>query len=323
MIMPPDPADWPPWQRLLTPGALALLLGLTVWQTGSVRLERERDRLLDEEQRLLERGASGPAAQTRRLALERALLETEAAIDERVSGLPRAERSTDVLASIAASAHDAGLTVLLFQPGEHRAQRLHQTHDVRVQLLGSYPDLLRFTMTIAAGAEPVSLLILAMHPSESTSGLVMDARVLVHWQPSGWRGVTTPPSRGGAVAANHPAARHLPHGLRDPFQPPAAASPELLAGPRPDPERTREPLEAWPLGSLRLVGTLVDSERRWALVHAPDGLVRALQVGGHLGRQHGRVVRIDADRIEIRELLMVEAQQWTEHVVVMQPTARP
>jgi Tfp pilus assembly protein PilO len=327
MIMQPDPADWPLWQRLLVPGALALLLGLIVWQTGSARLERDRDRLLGEEQHLLGRLTRGSEATSQRLALERALLETEAAIDAWVGTLPHAERSTDVLASLAATAREAGLSVLLFQPGEHSAQRWYQTREVSVQLSGSYPDLLRFTLAITAGGQPLSLMITAIRRGEPTPTLITDARVLVRWQPSGWqasdRGAATRPPRAGEVAAGHIVTRGLPHGLRDPFQWPAAAPPEPLAGPRPDPGRTPEPLEAWPLSSLRLVGTLTDSERRWALIHAPDGLVRAAQLGDHLGRQHGRVARIDADRIEVRELLLIDEQQWTERVVVLQAAARP
>src|SRR3970040_2289946 len=43
------------------------------------------------------------------------------------------------------------------------------------------------------------------------------------------------------------------------------------SGPRPDPNRRKEPLEDYPLDSLKMVGTLMRGKHAWAGTHAPGG----------------------------------------------------
>ncbi|MDH3371195.1 MAG: pilus assembly protein PilP, partial [Gammaproteobacteria bacterium] len=41
------------------------------------------------------------------------------------------------------------------------------------------------------------------------------------------------------------------------------------SGPRPDPKRRKEPLEDYPLDSLKMVGTLMRGKQAWAVIQAP------------------------------------------------------
>lgn len=75
--------------------------------------------------------------------------------------------------------------------------------------------------------------------------------------------------------------------------------------------RSREPLEAYSLGQLRLVGTLNIEGRPWALIRAPNGEVHRLAEGSYIGLNHGRIVGIDDASLSLRELV-VERGAWVE-----------
>ncbi len=74
-------------------------------------------------------------------------------------------------------------------------------------------------------------------------------------------------------------------------------------GLQPDLSRRREPLEQFPLDTLRMVGTLQRENENSGLVASPDGLISRIIVGNHLGQNHGRVVAILADKIEVMEIV--------------------
>lgn len=89
------------------------------------------------------------------------------------------------------------------------------------------------------------------------------------------------------------------------------------AGPRPDPERRREPLEEFPLDSLAMVGTIGMGEGIRALVQAPDKVVHVIGVGNYMGRDHGRINRISETEIELIELISDGAGSWRERRVAV------
>lgn len=83
----------------------------------------------------------------------------------------------------------------------------------------------------------------------------------------------------------------------------------------PDVNRPREPLEDFPLETLRLVGIFQDKNRLIAQVIA-NGRSYQLKVGGYVGQNFGRVVRIvtakNEERIVIKELIKDADDQWVE-----------
>lgn len=80
-------------------------------------------------------------------------------------------------------------------------------------------------------------------------------------------------------------------------------------------DRPREPLEEFPLESLRLVGLFQDKQRLIAQVIA-NGRSYQVKVGNYLGQNFGRVVRIvttkNEEKIVIKELVKDPDDQWVE-----------
>lgn len=104
------------------------------------------------------------------------------------------------------------------------------------------------------------------------------------------------------------------HDLRSPFTPGRAEEPEDTKGegPRPDPDRPREPLEGFSLDSLDMVGTFELGGERWGLVRDPDGLIHRVQPGNYMGRNYGRIVEVSESRIRLVELVPDGSGGWME-----------
>lgn len=84
------------------------------------------------------------------------------------------------------------------------------------------------------------------------------------------------------------------------------------AGPHPDQNRPREPLESFTLDGLKMSGTLGTSTRIEGLVRDPDGVVHRVHVGNYLGQNYGRITAISEDRIELVELIPNGSGGWME-----------
>lgn len=100
-------------------------------------------------------------------------------------------------------------------------------------------------------------------------------------------------------------------GLRDPFSR-AFADDGGSSGPRPDAARRKQPLEAFPLDSLDMVGTLGRGAGLVALVLAPDKVTYRVRPGTYLGQSDGRVTAVYEDRVELVELVPDGAGGWLE-----------
>jgi type IV pilus assembly protein PilP len=100
-----------------------------------------------------------------------------------------------------------------------------------------------------------------------------------------------------------------PEGLRDPFklidhsETDENAEVAVGNGIKPDFSRRKEELEAFPLDSLRMVGTIVMKSNLWGLVKASDKTVYRVQVGNYMGKNFGKIIRIQPDKIEIMEIV--------------------
>lgn len=102
-------------------------------------------------------------------------------------------------------------------------------------------------------------------------------------------------------------------GLRDPFAPPLDTR-SAASGPRPDPDRRKQPLEAYPLDSLNMVGTLNTNSGGSivGLVMSPDRVLHRVTPGTYLGQSDGRVTAVHPDKIDITELVPDGAGGWIE-----------
>ena len=81
-------------------------------------------------------------------------------------------------------------------------------------------------------------------------------------------------------------------------------------GPRPDFDRPREYLERYELDTLEMVGTFSKESSDWALVEDPEGIIHRVPVGNYIGKNHGRVVKIEAAKVDISELISDGGGGW-------------
>jgi type IV pilus assembly protein PilP len=88
-------------------------------------------------------------------------------------------------------------------------------------------------------------------------------------------------------------------------------------GPKPDLNRPKEPLEAYPLESLKMVGVLQQKKASYALVKADSGLYR-VKVGNYMGQNFGLITTITESQVELRELIQDAAGDWTERQSTLQ-----
>jgi len=98
---------------------------------------------------------------------------------------------------------------------------------------------------------------------------------------------------------------------RDPFSP---SQDELTqaSGPRPDEGRAREPLEAFSLDSLRMVGTIGAGTMMEALVKDPGGVIHRVHTNEYIGQNYGRVTAITGDHVDLVELVSNGNGGWME-----------
>ncbi len=101
---------------------------------------------------------------------------------------------------------------------------------------------------------------------------------------------------------------YLARDLRNPFKPTLI---EQNKENGPDTDRLKQPLEAFPLDSLRMVGTLGQNERMWAIVAAPDGSVFRVTLGNYIGQNFGRVQDIKKDKIILTETVPNGTGGWS------------
>ena len=102
------------------------------------------------------------------------------------------------------------------------------------------------------------------------------------------------------------------HDLRDPFKLVDFRRPdenpeeinELASGLRPDIDRVKEPLEDFPLDTLRLKGTIDDKDGvKWGLIFAPDNTVHRVIEGNYMGQNHGRIISVTDQVIDLTEIV--------------------
>jgi type IV pilus assembly protein PilP len=92
--------------------------------------------------------------------------------------------------------------------------------------------------------------------------------------------------------------------MRSPFIPDTPqATGSTVGGTRPDPTRSREFLEGFPLDTLRMVGTLDISETAYALIQSSDGLIHRVIAGNYVGQNDGRITGISESEVELVEII--------------------
>lgn len=104
--------------------------------------------------------------------------------------------------------------------------------------------------------------------------------------------------------------------LRDPFRSARSSAEEEESAletedpDAPDPLRTKELLEGFPLDALRMVGTFGESPSKYALIQDPNGVVHRVLPGNYLGTNHGQILGVFDDRVELEERVPDRSGGW-------------
>ena len=106
--------------------------------------------------------------------------------------------------------------------------------------------------------------------------------------------------------------------LPDPFQPRKLGPPKEGGGGgiAPDLNRRKEPLEAFPLEQLKMVGTLSQGPDTYALVRADKTLYR-VKKGNYMGQNFGLITDVSDSEIKLKEIVQDSAGDWAERQSVL------
>jgi type IV pilus assembly protein PilP len=106
--------------------------------------------------------------------------------------------------------------------------------------------------------------------------------------------------------------------LPDPFKPRKIEPVKSANNLAPDLNRRKEPLEAFPLESLQMVGTLQKGRNVFALIRTTDKDIYQVRVGNYLGQNFGVIVGITDSEIKLKELVQDGSGDWTERSSTLQ-----
>lgn len=90
---------------------------------------------------------------------------------------------------------------------------------------------------------------------------------------------------------------------------------------RPEPNRRKEGLERYSLDSMEMVGLIRDEKKLWGLMKmtaGPEvGKIFHVTVGSYLGINHGKIVDINQQQIEVTTLVPDNKGCWEKRIVYM------
>src|SRR3954466_14769249 len=82
-------------------------------------------------------------------------------------------------------------------------------------------------------------------------------------------------------------------------------------------KRIKEPLEAFPLESIQMLGTITQEKETFALVKAGPNLYR-VRKGMYMGQNFGVITAIDEGGIKLKELVQDGTGEWVERNSALQ-----
>ncbi|WP_058483009.1 pilus assembly protein PilP [Legionella spiritensis] len=101
---------------------------------------------------------------------------------------------------------------------------------------------------------------------------------------------------------------------RSPFKPKEIkASEDKYA---PNTNRSKQPLENYPLDSLKFVGILKQGPTIWALVSEPGGEIARVKPGDYMGQNYGKVISITNQLLKLEETVQI-AGKWKKRITTI------
>jgi type IV pilus assembly protein PilP len=86
---------------------------------------------------------------------------------------------------------------------------------------------------------------------------------------------------------------------------------------QPELSRRKEPLEAYPLDAMAMVGSLMKQGQPVALLKV-DNLLYQVKPGNYLGQNYGRITKVTETEVVLRELVQDAAGEWIERTSTLQ-----
>ena len=81
--------------------------------------------------------------------------------------------------------------------------------------------------------------------------------------------------------------------------------------------RRKEPLEAYPIDSMTMVGSVMRGGRPYALLRV-DNLLYQVKTGDYLGQNYGKITKISETDVAFREIVQDAAGEWIERLSALQ-----
>lgn len=101
--------------------------------------------------------------------------------------------------------------------------------------------------------------------------------------------------------------------LTDPFRAKKASSKASVL--QPNLSRPKEPMEAYPLESIKYVGLISRQKLTYALLKTPDSGVQQVKIGNYVGQNFGMVTQISDNEMTLKEIVQDELTgDWVERV---------
>lgn len=103
---------------------------------------------------------------------------------------------------------------------------------------------------------------------------------------------------------------------RDPFKPSVSLvksiSLKTRNGISPNDKRTKEDLEKYALESLTMVGVMHNQGLTWGIIKAPDSAIYRVRKGNYMGLNHGKIISIKENIIDLKEIVADGMGGWIE-----------
>ena len=81
--------------------------------------------------------------------------------------------------------------------------------------------------------------------------------------------------------------------------------------------RRKEPLEAYPVDSMTMVGSVMRNGQQFALLKV-DNLLYQVKTGDYLGQNYGKITKISETDVSYREIVQDAAGEWIERSSALQ-----
>jgi len=78
------------------------------------------------------------------------------------------------------------------------------------------------------------------------------------------------------------------------------------------------PLLAYPIKSFQFTGVMTQGEITWAYLVAPNNNIYQVKEGDTLGNNYGKIVKINPNRVEVKEKGLDNKKKPVERIVILQ-----